>query len=118
MGKCRWIIKSLFAKYIKEREGKEVIEWKNAFLVYELMTPYAYLQDLYIEPYYRQQGICDEIEAEFLNIAKDNGCTVALTSLCLKDRNWWRSKRAIRKRKYKFFRLDKPTQMVYFKKEI
>jgi GNAT superfamily N-acetyltransferase len=108
----------LYRKYLQERESKNIIYDDKSFIVYEINPPYVFLKEIYVIPEERKKGITDQLEQKLISLAKEDGCEIIVTSLSFKDNNWQRSKRVIRLRNYKLLRIDKPTRMAYFWKEI
>lgn len=108
----------MYADYLKERENLDLLKTNYGFVIYEIRSPWIYIKDVYVDPKFRKRNDCWKLDQLAISEGKNSNCKFAFTSLCLKDKNWWRSKRVIRKSNYKFYRLDKPTRMVYFIKEI
>lgn len=50
---------SLFAQYVKEREGKHVIETEDGFAVLQIIpeSKQIYIQDIYVVPDKRKSGV-------------------------------------------------------------
>lgn len=77
-------MKELYLDYIKERLNKESIIWEGkAFLIYTVneQLKEAYLQDVYVAPEYRKQGILAKFQDEFEDMMKERGCTHILGSV-------------------------------------
>lgn len=73
---------SLFADYIKEREGKETLEIEGAFAIYEITPGHnAYIQDIYVVPELRQKGIAARLANKILEKAKSQGCKAIYGSI-------------------------------------
>lgn len=66
-------VKSLYAHYMKEREGAEVLEKPWGFATYKVSTDHIYLVDLYIIPSERKSGKGQELELEVANIGRTLG---------------------------------------------
>lgn len=109
---------NLYKEYIKERENKEIIVIDQGFVTFEIVKPYIYLCDMYVRKEDRQLGYADILEGAVMLAGKTNDCDEILTSASLDADDFSMNKHVIRKRKYKFFKLDKPTKMVYFSKEL
>jgi len=67
-------MKSLYSKYIKEREGKEIIESGIGFMTYKIKGDECYVADVYIEPEFRKSGIASEMCSKIEKIARERGC--------------------------------------------
>lgn len=109
---------SLFTDYLKEREGKEVIEKDFGFCVYKVNKDHTYLQDVYIVPEFRKSGKGRSFVDKMEEIAKENGHSVVITSFCLNANNWMQSKMSIQKCGFKYYAKDKVNKMIYCIKEL
>ena len=110
---------SLYAEYLKERESVDTIEFDNGFATYQFLgNGNIYLKDIYVTKRFRDGDLCDRLEMAVILIGKSIGCHSIIGSFCLNANNWQKSKRTLRKRNYKFLKLDKPTKMVYLRKGI
>lgn len=65
---------SKFAAYIKEREGFEVIESKQGFIIYLIQGDECYIRDVYIYPDSRKVGFASELADKVSAIAKKKKC--------------------------------------------
>ena len=63
----------LYAKYLKERSGKEIITNEHGFATYLFEQDYVYLEDVYVEPEHRRSNICFSMADEIVEIAKSKG---------------------------------------------
>lgn len=73
---------SLYADYIKEREGFEIIENEHGFFTYKISGEECYIRDIYIKRGSRRLGIATDMADELAKTAKDNGCKF-LTGTCV-----------------------------------
>lgn len=79
---------SLYADYIKEREGKHILETDKGFATYFLYdNGECYIQDIYIAPDFRKTGLSTKMVDEIVEIAKENKCHTLLGSICIDDKN-------------------------------
>lgn len=73
---------TLFAKYIKERHGQEIIENESGFIIFEVAGPEIFVVDMCIEASERAKGnganLIDQLAAKFPE------CTVMSGHLWLK----------------------------------
>ena len=75
---------SKWADYIRERQGKEVKEWENAFTVYSFPgDKICYIEDNYVEPKFRKKGIAAAMANEIVIEAKERGCNLLIGSVDL-----------------------------------
>lgn len=109
---------NLYAQYLKEREGKEVIEKGTGFCIYEIHSPHVYISDVFVQKEYRNFGIASSLIEEVVQKAKKENCKYALTSFCLKANGWNISRKVMKKLGFKFYRKDKNTKMIYTIMEI
>lgn len=67
---------SLYADYIKERLGDEIVETEHGFLTYRYIAPNSvYIIDLYIVPEARQSDKASAMADLIVEAAKLKGCT-------------------------------------------
>lgn len=77
---------SLFAEYIKEREGKQIIESDKGFATFKVFdNKECYLESIYVKPEYRETGLATDMANEISEIAKEHGCTSLIGSVCIDD---------------------------------
>ena len=63
-----------FAEYIKERQGKEIIEDENGFATYYYVGPDCYIEDIYVTPEKRKSGVASLYANEIAKIAIEKNC--------------------------------------------
>jgi len=107
---------SLYAEYIKEREGKEYKELEFGFFIYEINKPYIYLSDVYIKPEDRKEGKCKEIVDMVKTIGIENNCEKILTTYCIDDPNKDRSRKVIELCGFNYLKIN--NTLVWFEKDI
>lgn len=78
-------IKSLYGKYIEEREGMEIIEVQVGFATYQFQGEDVYLRDLYVVPEARKSGKATYLADLVAGIAKDRGLKGMIGSVSTKD---------------------------------
>lgn len=112
---------SLYAEYIKEREGKDIIEDEKGFATY-LYTPIRneiYIVDVYVRPEYRRQGVARDYVDTIINIAKEKNCEYLITSVDLRNPDWKSSTTGLLNTGWKFYANDPMDQLFkFFKKEL
>jgi GNAT superfamily N-acetyltransferase len=69
---------SLWAEYLKEREGIETIEALDGFATYKLFpdTKECYIIDVYTKKEARKSGLAAGLADQITEIAKNHGCTI------------------------------------------
>lgn len=75
-------MKSLYAQYILEREGFEIIEDEHGFATYRIKGEECYLRDVFIKPEFRQTGVGRSYVEKISDIAKVAGCKLLTTTAC------------------------------------
>jgi GNAT superfamily N-acetyltransferase len=108
--------KSLYAKYLEERQDAEVFEDKKGFVTFKKENDYIYLIDMYILPEYRESGICKTYVNKLEELAKDLKLNKIVTSLYPKIKNSNRNLNIILKCGFEVISCD--TEMIYFIKNI
>lgn len=79
---------SLYAQYIKEREGKEILETDKGFATFTVLNNgECYIQDIYVLPDHRQTGAASEMAARITEIAKSRDCHTLVGSVCVSTNN-------------------------------
>ncbi len=66
---------SLYADYKREREGKQVIEDKDTFIVYSIEGEVLYIEDIYVVPEKRKTGLARKLSDYVVGLGKLKGCT-------------------------------------------
>jgi GNAT superfamily N-acetyltransferase len=75
---------SLYAQYVKEREGFETLEVEHGFATYKQVDPdMVYLRDIFVEQDFRQDGIATKLSKQVAEIAKGLGATKLTGSVCI-----------------------------------
>lgn len=64
---------SLYAKYINERENKEIIETEQGFATYFYIDSGVYIQDIYVSSDQRQSGVAASFADQIAKLAKSKG---------------------------------------------
>lgn len=75
-------MKSLFAKYIEARGGKEIIETEKGFATYYFINDGCYIEDIFVEEKYRKSGEASKMAYEIEIIAKERGCKKIYGTVC------------------------------------
>lgn len=107
---------SNWAQYLKEREGKNVLEWAHSFVVWEIKdNKWVYAVDVWVAPELRQKGTASRMLDVLSHEAEQKGLNL-LTSADLRDKNCATSIKAILH--YGFSPLMAQGQFIYFEKLI
>ena len=71
---------SMYAEYIKERSGDEIVETVCGFATYRYMNQgkSVYIVDIYVHPKYRKEGTASALADIIVLRAKERGCTELL----------------------------------------
>jgi GNAT superfamily N-acetyltransferase len=72
---------SLFAEYLREREGKEIVESDRGFATFQVLNNECYIEDIYVVPEYRQTGEAAKMANQIAEQAKTRGCVRLLGSV-------------------------------------
>lgn len=73
---------SLYSSYIYEREGKEIVESEKGFATYNYINNGCYIQDIYVKPEFRKEGIASKMADQIAEIAKSKGYKKLFGSVC------------------------------------
>lgn len=79
------ISETLYAKYIKERCGREVFENEHGFITYQIKGEECFLADMCIEPSKRGSRIFKDMIDHLTRIAKGSGCKVVTATIYMAD---------------------------------
>jgi GNAT superfamily N-acetyltransferase len=98
---------NLFEQYLLERENAELITHEHGFGIYkELDADIAYLQDVFVEPAYRRQGVGRSIVLEAVKKAKNTNKSTLVTSTDTASNNPTESALSILKVGFKLLKLE------------
>lgn len=79
-------MQSHYGLYIKEREGKSILENEHGFFTYKIQGEECYIEDIFIKKESRRKNIGTEMADEIYKIAKASGCKF-LTGSCIPSTN-------------------------------
>lgn len=68
------ISETLYARYIGEREGSQIIENENGFITYKINGEECFLVDMYVRMEVRRSGEGRKLLNELIKIAKGHEC--------------------------------------------
>ncbi len=97
--------KSLYGKYIEEKEDRHIIEGDDYFLTYKFEQDWCYIVDIYVTPNKRKKGLITKISLQCEDIARKKGYTKMLGSIDISTHNPEVPAIAMINHGYKFFKL-------------
>ncbi len=75
---------SLYADYLKEHSGDNIVEYPNGFATYRFLNDrQCYLVDIYVAPDWRKKRYASEMANEICAKAKSKGCEELLGSVSI-----------------------------------
>ena len=75
---------TLYMKYIKEREGFEIIESSEYFVLYKIRNGELFISHMYVKPEKRKSGLARMMTQELKQIAKLNECQCIVGTIDLR----------------------------------
>jgi ribosomal protein S18 acetylase RimI-like enzyme len=79
---------SLYANYVKERSGKEIVESEQGFATYSFTEDKGvYIEDIYVLPDFRQLGAASALADEVVARALKEGCDKLYGTVCPTAKN-------------------------------
>ena len=108
--------KTLYGKYLLEREGTNIVEKEYGFATYKIEDDYMYIVDVFVDLPYRKSNKTYEMFEELKNIAKNNNISKLLGSVCTNANGATNSIKFLIAYDFKLLHTD--NNMIYFKKEI
>lgn len=75
---------TLYAKYIKEREGFEILEGDYSFCTYKIRDGELFIAHMYVEPEHRQKSLSRLMVDQLAIIAKENNCKAIVGTIDLR----------------------------------
>lgn len=79
------ISKTLYAKYILEREDAQIIESPYAFIIYKIASGSILILNTYVDDGHRKSGRFKEVFKRLIQIAKDKSISVILGEIQMND---------------------------------
>jgi hypothetical protein len=107
---------SLYAEYIKEREGYLTIEEETFFVTFKKIEDALYVRDIYIVPEHRSKKMSVEIGKLTETIAKQMECKALLGSVDKGTYNWERNKEIMIK--FGYNQVSEDGDYIQFQKEL
>ena len=109
---------SLFAQYVKERENAEVLETDKGFAKYHLKPDHVYIEDIFVLPEFRKDGLAKEMANEIAKIAKEHGLSRMVGSVCLNAKGATASANVLLAYGMRLAGIEQESGMIYFVKEL
>lgn len=72
-----------YGNYLRETFKKSVLEKPFGFAIYSIEKGICYIEDIYIEPSKRNQGLGQSLEREIIELGKAQGCEKLLASVVI-----------------------------------
>ncbi len=108
--------KTLYGKYILERENKFILEKEYGFATYIYENDYMYVIDIFVVKEERRNKKSKELHDELVLIAKANGKNKLIGSVCSNANGATESLKFLLSHDFKLLHND--NSMIYFSKEI
>lgn len=87
---------SLYGEYIAEREGKHILEDERGFITYIFLPDgVCFINDMYIKPEYRRNGVGTVFFNALCEISREFGCNKIMATVCPQTNNATDSLKAI-----------------------
>ena len=107
---------SLYGRYIKEREGKDILEYDDRFISYEINGDFICAFDAYVIPEKRKNGLFKSLIEEIEEIGRENKCSWILATVDPKDKNRERSTKALNSMGLFYWKFN--SSLLWYKKEL
>ena len=111
---------SLYGNYLKEREGKSIIESEKGFATYCFSligdAKVCYIEDIYVESSERHVGEASRMADQIAELAKAQGCKALVGSVCPTANFSTASMKVLLSYGFQLWKAE--TNMVWFSKEI
>lgn len=109
---------SLFGEYIKETQGKDIIEDENGFATFypAFNNSYMYIEDIYVKPEKRKSAQASHYADCIAEVARQRGIPKLLGSVNLEIENPTRSVKVLLA--YGFKVVETRDNVIYFEKDI
>lgn len=107
---------SLWARYIMERDNKNMLEEEYGFATYYFIDEIVYLEDIYVTPEMRKTYVASQLADKVADKAREAGCKRMLGSVKMIDKSRDRNIKVLMNYGMK---LDSSNEhMLYFIKDI
>lgn len=109
---------SIYADYLKEREGIETLESADGFMTYTLTEDALYIVDVYVRPEARRTGAATALEEQAIAKAKEAGRAHLMGSVSFGVAGVDASLKMMIRSGYSFLSFNEEKQIMYFTKGI
>jgi GNAT superfamily N-acetyltransferase len=75
---------TLYAKYIKERQGREILENEDGFIIYEVIGKECFIADMFVVKDVRNLGVGADLIKKL--ILKNTDCEIITATIWLWDK--------------------------------
>lgn len=72
---------SLYGQYLKELLGKHIVEHEHGFIVYSFTNDSCYIENIYVEPEFRNSNVASNMADEVVLMSKQKGLTKLMGSV-------------------------------------
>lgn len=79
---------TLYAKYISQRAGYEILENEHGFVIYKINGEECFIVDMFVDTNSRKKYYASEFTNELVKIAKSKGCKLITANIHLWDVNY------------------------------
>lgn len=79
---------TLYAKYISQRSGHEILENEHGFVIYKINGEECFIVDMFVDINSRKKYYGSEFINELVEIAKSKKCKVITANVHLWDANY------------------------------
>ncbi len=105
----------MYSRYLKERQGLEVIENDKGFIVYRVEEDCVFISDTYIEPEFRRTRACYDFADSVFKIAKENNKKMVVCQVDISTKNYIASMLVILNYGFEIYGMEK-NEITFFKK--
>lgn len=109
---------SLYAQYVKEREGLDTYETSDGFVIYKIHNNWVFIQDIFVKRESRRGRIASQIADTVVNKALEMGAKSLISHVDIKANNWQDSKKFIEAYGCVPINFNKALGLLYFQKRI
>lgn len=107
---------SLYGQYLLEREGKFIVEDSRGFATYTYLQDAVYIEDIYVLPAFRKNGVAAEYADAICKIALDKGLHKVIGTVAPSAKNSTSSMAVLLAYGFKLNSSD--TNLIYFEKDL
>lgn len=109
---------SHYADYVKERENFQTLETRQGFATYIIEGSCCYIRDIYVVPEARKSRVGSLLADCIAEIAKKEGCTMLVGSVCPATNNATNSLKALLAYGFQLASVDYQKNLIMFSKGI